>query len=132
MMIEKIARDVSNKLNTRISRDFEDMVGIETHLKKMQSLLHLDDDDEDEAMIVGICGPAGIGKTTIARALHSRFSSSFQLTCFMENIRGSCNSGLDEYGLKMHLQENLLSKILNQCGKHSMKQKKKKKKKKIN
>ncbi|KAG2285828.1 hypothetical protein Bca52824_045432 [Brassica carinata] len=119
MMIEKIARDVSNKLNTRISRDFEDMVGIETHLKKMQSLLHLDDDDEDEAMIVGICGPAAIGKTTIARALHSRFSSSFQLTCFMENIRGSCNSGLDEYGLKMHLQENLLSKILNQCGKHS-------------
>ncbi|KAH0886622.1 LOW QUALITY PROTEIN: hypothetical protein HID58_062718 [Brassica napus] len=96
MMIEKIARDVSHKLNTRISRDFEDMVGIETHLKKMQSSLHLDDDDEDEAMIVGICGPTGIGKTTIARALHSRFSSSFQLTCFMENIRGSCNSGLDE------------------------------------
>ncbi|XP_018513710.2 disease resistance protein RML1B [Brassica rapa] len=112
MMIEKIARDVSNKLNTRISRDFEDMVGIETHLKKLQSLLHLD--DEEEAMIVGICGPAGIGKTTIARALHSRFSNSFQLTCFMENVRGSCNSGLDEYGLKMHLQENLLSKILNQ------------------
>ena len=112
MMIEKIARDVSNKLNTRISRDFEDMVGIETHLKKLQSLLHLD--DEEEAMILGICGPAGIGKTTIARALHSRFSNSFQLTCFMENVRGSCNSGLDEYGLKMHLQENLLSKILNQ------------------
>ncbi|CAA7053869.1 unnamed protein product [Microthlaspi erraticum] len=83
-MIEKIARDVSNKLNTTISWDFKDMVGI--------------------------------GKTTIARALHSRLSSSFQLTCFMENIRGSNNSGLDEYGLKLDLQEQLLSKILNLNG----------------
>ncbi|XP_013611230.1 PREDICTED: disease resistance protein RML1A-like isoform X3 [Brassica oleracea var. oleracea] len=112
-MIEKIVRDVSNKLNVTISSDFEDMVGIEAHLEKMQSLLHLDD-EEDVAMIVGICGPAGIGKTTIARALHRRLSSNFQHTCFMENIRGSYKSSLDEYGLKLCLQEKLLSKILNQ------------------
>jgi hypothetical protein len=49
-MVETIARDVSNKLNTTISKDFEDMVGIEAHLQKMQSLLHLD--NEDEAIIV--------------------------------------------------------------------------------
>ena len=30
-MIEKTARDVSNKLNATVSRDFEDMVGIEAH-----------------------------------------------------------------------------------------------------
>ncbi|KAF3538360.1 hypothetical protein F2Q69_00023610 [Brassica cretica] len=84
-MIEKIAKDVSNKLNTTISRGFEDMVGIEAHMEKMLSLFHFY--HEDEAMIFGICGPAGIGKTTIARALHSRLSSSFQLACFMENIR---------------------------------------------
>ncbi|CDY08320.1 BnaC09g12760D [Brassica napus] len=115
-MIEKIARDVSNKLNaTIVSNDFEDMVGIEAHLEKMQSLLHLD--DEDGVMLVGICGPAGIGKTTIARALYSRLSSTFQLSCFMENLRESCNSGgLDEYGWKLRLQELLLSKILNQNG----------------
>ncbi|KAJ4877285.1 Disease resistance protein (TIR-NBS class) [Raphanus sativus] len=113
-MIEKIARDVSNKLNATVSNDFEDMVGIEAHLEKMQSFLHLD--DEDGVMLVGICGPAGIGKTTIARALHSRLSSTFQLSCFMENLRGSCNNGPDEYGLKLRLQELLLSKTLNQNG----------------
>ncbi|VVA93574.1 unnamed protein product [Arabis nemorensis] len=88
------------------------MVGIEAHLDKLQSLLQLE--YEDGAMIVGIFGPAGIDKTTIARALHSRLSSSFDLTCSMENIRGSYDSGLDEYGLKLRLQEQLLSKTLNQ------------------
>ncbi|XP_019082758.1 PREDICTED: disease resistance protein RML1A-like [Camelina sativa] len=114
-LIEKVSRDVSNNLNAAtISRDFEDKVGMEAHLQNMQSLLHLD--TEEVAMIVGICGPAGIGKTTIARALHSRLSSRFQLTCFMENLKGSYNSDLDEYGLMLQLQEKLLSKILNQDG----------------
>uniref|UniRef100_A0A1J3DVQ9 Putative disease resistance protein n=1 Tax=Noccaea caerulescens TaxID=107243 RepID=A0A1J3DVQ9_NOCCA len=113
-MIEKIGRDVSNNLIATVSWDFEDMVGIEAHLQKMQSLLDLK--YESEAMIVGIYGPAGIGKTTIARALHSRFSRSFPLSYFMENLSGSYNSDLDDYGLKLRLQEKLLSNILNQDG----------------
>ncbi|ESQ28494.1 hypothetical protein EUTSA_v10018052mg [Eutrema salsugineum] len=113
-MIEKIAGDVSRKLNASPSKDFEDMVGLSAHLNKMKYLLSLD--NEDGAMIVGVCGPAGIGKTTIARALHSQLSSSFQLSCFIENLRGSYSSGLDDYGLKLCLQEQLLSKILNQNG----------------
>ncbi|KAL0890308.1 hypothetical protein Bca101_014291 [Brassica carinata] len=113
-MIEKIARDVSNKLNATTCKDFEDIVGIETHLLRLQSLLCLD--YEDGAMIVGICGPAGIGKTTIARALYSQLANSFQLTCFMENLSENYNNGLDEYGFKLCLQEKLLSKVLNQNG----------------
>ncbi|KFK34180.1 hypothetical protein AALP_AA5G111000 [Arabis alpina] len=79
-MIEKIAKDVSNKLNTTISKDFEDMVGIEAHLSKMQCLLHLE--YEDEAMIVGICGPSGkivmhkllqqVGREAVQRQDHGK------------------------------------------------------------
>ncbi|CAA0313096.1 unnamed protein product [Arabidopsis thaliana] len=108
-MIEKIARDVSNKLNATPSRDFDGMVGLEAHLTEMESLLDL---DCDGVKMVGIFGAAGIGKTTIAKALQSRFPKRFQLTCFVENLRGSYLSGLDE----LRLQEQFLSNVLNQDG----------------
>ncbi|CAA7053843.1 unnamed protein product [Microthlaspi erraticum] len=112
-MIKKVAKDVLEKLNATPSKDFDGMVGLEAHLGEMESLLDL---DYDGVKIVAITGPSGIGKTTIARALHSILSNRFQLTCFVDNLRGSYPIGLDEYGLKLRLQEQFLSNILNQDG----------------
>ncbi|ESQ29744.1 hypothetical protein EUTSA_v10023894mg, partial [Eutrema salsugineum] len=84
-MIEKIAHDVSNKLNATPSKDFDGMVRVESHLREMQSLLDL---DYDEVKMVGISDPAGSGKSTISRALQSLLSDSFQLTYFVDNLRG--------------------------------------------
>lgn len=111
-MIEKIGVDVSNKLNVTSSMDFDGMVGMEAHLRKVKSCLHL---ECDQVKMIGIQGPAGIGKTTIARALFNQLSANFQLKCFMENLKGSYGSdGIDDYGSKLCLQSQLLSKILNQ------------------
>ncbi|KAL1225321.1 Disease resistance protein RML1B [Cardamine amara subsp. amara] len=112
-MITKIARDISDKLNATPSRDFDGMVGIEAHLREMESLLDL---NYDGVKMVAITGPAGIGKTTIARALQSQVSNRFQLTCFMDNLRESYPVGINEYGLKLRLQEQFLSNVLNQDG----------------
>ncbi|KAJ0265701.1 Disease resistance protein [Hirschfeldia incana] len=109
-MIKKIARDVSDKLNATPSRDFDGMVGLEPHIRELKSLLNLDDNG---VMMVAITGPAGIGKTTIARALQSRISNRFQLTCFVDNLRDNYHSGFDEHGWKLRLQEQFLSNILN-------------------
>ncbi|KAG7604533.1 putative TIR domain, AAA+ ATPase domain, P-loop containing nucleoside triphosphate hydrolase [Arabidopsis thaliana] len=111
-MIEKIVADVSNKLNVIPSRDFEEMVGLDAHLRKLDSLLCL---NSDEVKMIGIWGPAGIGKTTIARALYNQLSTNFQFKCFMGNLKGSYKSiGVDNYDWKLNLQNQLLSKILNQ------------------
>ncbi|XP_002870667.2 disease resistance protein RML1A isoform X1 [Arabidopsis lyrata subsp. lyrata] len=104
-MIQKIATDVSNKLNVTPSRDFEGMVGLEAHLTKLDSFLCLESDD---VKMIGIWGPAGIGKTTLARALFNQLSTRFRRSCFMGTI------DVNDYDSKLCLQNKLLSKILNQ------------------
>ncbi|CDY39736.1 BnaA04g11170D [Brassica napus] len=108
-MIQQIAIDVSNKLNLTPSRDFDGMVGLEAHLTSLKSLLCLECDD---VKMIGIWGPAGIGKTTIARALYEQPSSSFSFKCFMEDLKGIYKSN-GNYDSKLGLQRLLLSRILN-------------------
>ncbi|XP_062000995.1 disease resistance protein RPV1-like [Rosa rugosa] len=56
---------------------------------------------------IGIHGMRGIGKTTLARAIHDEICQDFDRICFLSNVREkSKNNGL------VSLQEKLLSKIL--------------------
>ncbi|XP_061995458.1 TMV resistance protein N-like isoform X2 [Rosa rugosa] len=56
---------------------------------------------------IGIHGMRGIGKTTLARAIHDQICQDFDRTCFLSNVRKmSKKNGL------VSLQEKLLSKIL--------------------
>lgn len=108
-MIEKVAKDVSNMLNTATpSIGFDGLVGIESHITEMSSVLSL---ASDEVRMVGIWGPAGIGKTTIARTLFSIISHDFTHTAFVESTKRKYN---DDTAFKLQLQEQLLSKTLDQ------------------
>ncbi|KAG7611107.1 NB-ARC [Arabidopsis suecica] len=113
-MIEKISIDVSNILNrSSPSRDFDDLIGMEAHMEKMKSLLSL---HSNEVKMIGIWGPSGIGKTTIARVLYNRFSGDFGLSVFMDNIKELMHTrpvGSDDYSAKLHLQNQLMSEITN-------------------
>ncbi|KAG7609627.1 P-loop containing nucleoside triphosphate hydrolase [Arabidopsis suecica] len=123
-LIDKIAEDVLDELNYTMSRDFDGYVGIGRHMRKMKSLLCLESGD---VRMIGIVGPPGIGKTTIARALRDQISENFQLTAFIDDIRLTyprrCygESGLkpptafmNDDRRKIVLQTNFLSEILNQ------------------
>nr|VDD47401.1 unnamed protein product [Brassica oleracea] len=115
VMIERIVTDVSNKFNdSTTSNDSESLVGIGTHIRKIESLLSL---ESAEVRMVGIWGPSGIGKTTIARALYGELSSKFTHAVFIESIKGKFEQNYrDEHAFKLHLQKQLLSKTLNQKG----------------
>ncbi|KAL0842934.1 hypothetical protein Bca101_016179 [Brassica carinata] len=112
-MIKKIATDITNVLNnfTPMS-DFDGLVGMGAHLEKIKPLLCLD--DSDEVRMIGIWGPPGIGKTTIARVAYNQLSNSFQLRVFMDDLKVKysrlCS---DDYSAKLQLQQQFMSQITN-------------------
>ncbi|CAN6900712.1 unnamed protein product [Brassica oleracea] len=112
-MIEDIVNDVSNKLNLSApSNDFDSLVGMESQMVNMGPLLQL---DSDEVRIIGILGPPGIGKTTIARYILNRYSRDFQLSVFVENIKIKYTCSND-YNVKLDLQKHFMSQLTNELG----------------
>ena len=111
-MVKKIATDISNILNNFTpSNDFDGLVGMGARLERMKPLLCL---DSDEVRMIGIWGPPGIGKTTIARVAYNQLSNSFQLSVFMDDIKSNytrlCS---DDYSAKLQLQQQFMSQITN-------------------
>ena len=73
-MINKVDSDVTAVLGFTPSKDFVDFVGIESQIREMKSKLIL---QSEQVKIIGIVGPAGIGKTTTARVLYNQLSPGF-------------------------------------------------------
>ncbi|KFK22504.1 hypothetical protein AALP_AAs75065U000300 [Arabis alpina] len=108
--IEIISKDVLSKLLFTPSDDFRDFVGIEAHIEKMKSLLCL---ESGGVRMVGIVGPSGIGKTTIARALYSRLSSSqFDHRAFLSYKRTIQDRKIADFCMKLTWVKHFLSEIL--------------------
>ncbi|XP_018438958.1 disease resistance protein TAO1 isoform X2 [Raphanus sativus] len=113
-MIEDVVTEVAKKLfNSTPSRDFDELIGMEAHMNKISPVLRT---DLDEVRMIGIWGPAGIGKTTIARCLFNQLSHTFQYSVFLMNVKAMCTPPVcsDDYNVKLHLQQKLLSQLLNQ------------------
>ncbi|KAL5843296.1 hypothetical protein ACOSQ4_009254 [Xanthoceras sorbifolium] len=67
------------------STDFRGIVGIESRIKKVKSLLCLENLD---FRVVGIWGMGGVGKTTLAGAVFDQISCQFDGgCCFLADIR---------------------------------------------
>ncbi|KAJ9675910.1 hypothetical protein PVL29_024736 [Vitis rotundifolia] len=103
-LIEEIVRDIWNKLVGTSPSYMKGLVGMESHLDAMDSLLCIGSLD---VRMVGIWGMAGIGKTTIAKVIYERIYTQFEGCCFLSNVREESN----KHGLP-YLQMELLSQIL--------------------
>ncbi|KAF8010817.1 hypothetical protein BT93_J1464 [Corymbia citriodora subsp. variegata] len=107
-IIQGIVKDVSSRLEqTTPLHVAEYSIGIDSRVKEVKSLLQKDSDDDDVLMI-GLWGPGGIGKTTLAKAIYNAIQGQFEGSSFLDRVRETSNKS---DGL-VDLQQKLLSQIL--------------------
>ncbi|XP_059296192.1 TMV resistance protein N-like isoform X1 [Lycium ferocissimum] len=102
--IELMVNHIFNSLDRSLSAVTMNLVGVESHLAEVKSLLNV---GFGGVCSVGIWGMGGIGKTTIAREIFDALSGQFDGSCFLANIREVSK----KHGLE-YLQKTLLSHIL--------------------
>ncbi|KAK2975538.1 hypothetical protein RJ640_024416 [Escallonia rubra] len=104
-VIQELVMEVFSKLDHPVSNVQEDLVGIESRVDEVKSLLELGADD---VRFIGIWGMGGIGKTTLASALFDNIVHQFTGgSIFLPEVREKS----DKCGLEC-LQQKIISQIL--------------------
>ncbi|KAB2627181.1 TMV resistance protein N-like [Pyrus ussuriensis x Pyrus communis] len=106
-LVELIADDIFKKVINIPSSEKNGLVGMDSRLKKMDSLLC---PEVDNVGFVGIWGMGGIGKTTIARAVYDKINHHFEGRCFLENVKRRFPS-TDAGEAPLDMQAEILSSI---------------------
>ncbi|KAF8010816.1 hypothetical protein BT93_J1463 [Corymbia citriodora subsp. variegata] len=107
-IIQDIVEKVSSHLERALPLDVaEHPVRIDSRVQEVISLSQKESDDVDVLMI-GLWGPGGIGKTTLAKAIYNAINGQFQGFSFLDRVRETSNKS---DGL-VDLQQKLLSQIL--------------------
>ncbi|XP_044509369.1 disease resistance-like protein DSC1 [Mangifera indica] len=82
-LVEVIVENIVEILDHVYPSDNKDLVGVQSSIKKIESLLCIGSKD---VCIVGIWGMGGIGKTTIAQALYDEICNQFEGSYFALNV----------------------------------------------
>uniref|UniRef100_A0A7N2MGR0 TIR domain-containing protein n=1 Tax=Quercus lobata TaxID=97700 RepID=A0A7N2MGR0_QUELO len=102
--IQDIVEVILQKLSCAFPRDTKDLVGIDSRVEELMSLLAIGSND---VRFIGVWGMGGIGKTTLARVVYHMVFNEFEGGSFITNIREVS----EKYGL-LPSQQKLICEIL--------------------
>ncbi|XP_050367584.1 disease resistance protein RPV1-like [Argentina anserina] len=85
-LVEEIVRHILMKLSGECSSDLKGLVGMESRIQKLESLLCIIPQDV-RVRTVGIWGMGGVGKTTLAGLVFNRLKSRFEASHFLADVR---------------------------------------------
>ncbi|XP_042482201.1 disease resistance protein RUN1-like [Macadamia integrifolia] len=106
ILVELIGQKVLRELRSSPLDECKHLVGIDSHIYKVLSLLNI---GSDGVRFVAICGMSGLGKTTIAKSIYNRIFKSFDGSSFLTDVREEASQG--NKGL-VSLQNRLIKDIL--------------------
>ncbi|XP_052184691.1 TMV resistance protein N-like [Diospyros lotus] len=83
-LVQEIVKVLQSKLEDEDSSILDYVVGLDTRVEEVKSLLGIGLND---SRIVGIHGIGGIGKTTVAKAVYNQIRSQFDASSYVKNVR---------------------------------------------
>ncbi|XP_039155293.1 disease resistance protein RUN1 isoform X2 [Eucalyptus grandis] len=104
-LIQSIVKELSICLRPRSLSVAKHPVSLESQVQK---LISLSESAGSDVLMIGLWGPGGIGKTTIAKALYNAIQTQFRGSSFLAQVREKSNQS----GGLVSLQKRLLSDIL--------------------
>ena len=104
-LVKDIINVILKKLNSKLLDVEENMVGMDSHLEELRSLLKIESND---VRMIGIHGLGGIGKTTVSKVVYNDISHLFESSIFIADVRERSQY----YEGRLKLQKELLNGVI--------------------